>query len=793
MFEFKRKITFILCFFIISSLFAQIKDDFQDGNFTLSPTWQGNTQAYTVNTKGWLQLAGKSTSFTKSYLSTAATYTDEAQWELTVKMSFNPSTHNYCRFYLNADCADLTKAATAYLVEMGWNHDKIVLYRLQNGRLTTLIQSEIPLLNASKNSFALRVIHHEKVWYLHYCNLLTDQTYRLVGSYKENAQHHLQPQKALGVMCFYTPSRSDKYYFDHLWVGSLSDVKEWHLQGGDLYNPTHDDPHGDPPPSKSDFQFGDIVFSEIMANPKGVQGLPPVEYIELYNRSDKAIDLSHFVLCAPPQRYALPNREIQPHTYLALCHDNEVTQFQTLSIEGMPHFPRLTNTGKTLVIQDDQQQTIAWVDYCEAWYGDHQPSEGVSLECKNVDCLLGGERNWAASQALSGGTPGCVNSLPEEKINDEAPRLTSAYLLASDTLFLAFNHPMMAQSLQSSLHYSCNDERRLKPVLMPAQCNAVKVALSFPLELGEVLSLTVKSLCDLAHQSIETQTLTFALAQEAQKGQILFNEILFNPPIGGCDYVEIYNPSSRFVALDSLFIAVKNPSGTLSHPYALSQKPQSIAPHSYACFTPDVDWVNHHYTSSLAHLYALPQLPAMPDDKGNLILMNTHMETIDAFSYTAKMHSALATAVEGLALEKINPTFTSQETSHWTSANITDRGTPGKSNSTFVATPSNAPSACYLASSHFSPNGDGYEDLLLIHYQFGTQPVRAELKIYDSAGRWVNDIPTPSSLSGKGTLSWNGKEVNGTYVDLGIYIIYVITFTEKGTTKTYKLVCAVGR
>ena len=46
----------LLLFLLPISLFAQVTDDFSDGDFTQNPTWSGTTEQYMVNNSKQLQL-----------------------------------------------------------------------------------------------------------------------------------------------------------------------------------------------------------------------------------------------------------------------------------------------------------------------------------------------------------------------------------------------------------------------------------------------------------------------------------------------------------------------------------------------------------------------------------------------------------------------------------------------------------------------------------------------------------------------------------------------------------------
>ncbi|MDZ7848102.1 MAG: lamin tail domain-containing protein [Owenweeksia sp.] len=47
-------------------------------------------------------------------------------------------------------------------------------------------------------------------------------------------------------------------------------------------------------------------------------------------------------------------------------------------------------------------------------------------------------------------------------------------------------------------------------------------------------------------------TLLFALPSLPQAGELIINELLFNPPSGGADFVEIYNHSDKYFDLSNL-------------------------------------------------------------------------------------------------------------------------------------------------------------------------------------------------------------------------------------------------
>src|SRR4051794_9930398 len=80
---------------------AQLKENFQDGDFISSPLWTGNTNDWIVNASGQLQSASIVPNNT-FYLSTTNSAAIQTEWNFLVRMAFNPSGANYVDVYLGA-------------------------------------------------------------------------------------------------------------------------------------------------------------------------------------------------------------------------------------------------------------------------------------------------------------------------------------------------------------------------------------------------------------------------------------------------------------------------------------------------------------------------------------------------------------------------------------------------------------------------------------------------------------------------------------------------------------------
>ena len=167
----------------------------------------------------------------------------------------------------------------------------------------------------------------------------------------------------------------------------------------------------------------DVVINEILSNP----ATGGSRFVELYNRSEKVIDLKTMVMAkqdtvAGFQENAVPLTErgylFFPGDYIALTSspDDICDRYRPLfpqSVESMNGFPVFSDdSGAVIIARKDNLEIIDEVRYNP---GMHYPllatAEGVSLERTSPDLPSEYQNNWhSAAETVGFATPGYQNS-----------------------------------------------------------------------------------------------------------------------------------------------------------------------------------------------------------------------------------------------------------------------------------------------------------------------------------------------------------------------------------------------
>lgn len=312
------------------------------------------------------------------------------------------------------------------------------------------------------------------------------------------------------------------------------------------------------------------------------------------------------------------------------------------------------------------------------------------------------------------------------------------------------------------------DERR-------SQFSIVKTDLS-----GEYEILV--SACDIRGNCSSDTTLKIYFSDDAKRGELILNEILFDVATGESEFVELYNMSEKWISAKSLSIATRKANGNLNYITPLSSDVNdAIPPHTYIILSRNVENVCAKYgCDDGAVLFNLPKMAALSNSGGNVVLLDKKDNVLDEFVYDPKTHSQFSAVDKGRSLERVS--FDGDE---WASASDECGGaTPGRKNSA-----SSSKADEILCTQSFI-TADYPE--IIITYSFSKPNFKGTLSCYDRFGRQICTLFEYQLLDREGVYKWDGTDGDGEMLTTGIYVLLFEAVSESGERTKKKLVCTIG-
>jgi len=539
----------------------------------------------------------------------------------------------------------------------------------------------------------------------------------------------------------------------------------------------------------------DIVINEIMANPSTNIGLPNAEYIELYNTSSRKISLKNWTIEDENNKAILPDYVLLPDSFILITSTSGIAYYQNYSNAiGVTNCPSLGNDGDILRLKNQSGQIIHAINYTSDWYNDNvKKNGGWSLEMIDPKNPCGGKENWNASINILGGTPGKLNSINGFMRDVTPPKLIKAYPEDNKNIRLTFNEPLDSVSILHSGFASVNPIGRSSTFkLFPDFYSSLTVHFTDSFHTKNVYRILVDSIKDCAGNKIaEDDFADFGLSEKTEVGDFVINEILFNPFTGGVDFVELYNRSDKVIDLQKLFIANTNADNSVNEMYPISADGFTLFPNDYCALTSNTDILKQQYFSPNTKNFIQCNMPSYNDNSGTVLVIDVYGNRYDQFSYDENMHFPLLTDKSGVSLERIDFNRPANDRTNWTSASTKLNATPAYRNSQFVSGNANnehlnAEPEC------FSPDDDGYKDVLNIHYSLDESGYTGNLFLLNSSGVMVKQLLKNEILGATGISSWNGFTDKNEKAPTGIYIAYFEAFNLKGDTKNYRCVFVLG-
>ncbi len=775
---------------------AQLSEDFERKYFSQEPSWKGDTaQWQLVNGRLQSNSLVPNSSF---YLSAPSRLAVDAQWEFFVQLKFNTSSLNYADIYLVSDSADPARPANkGYFVRIGNTPDEVSLYRRDSSvPAVKIIDGRDGITNHANNTLKIKITRDaQNTW-----SLFTDATGTGTDYFPEgNCTDSTYSETAWFAMLIRqsTSGFFQKHFFDDILVRPLSRNPADTTGLPDLADSIHTKPPDSIPANPADSfplvipQLYDVIIDEIFADPSNSPGLPAYEFIELKNNSLHPFNLSGWKFGNHVRTATLDDFVLAPDSFVIICNRNAAAAYRSRGAAmGLTNFPALKNEGDTLMLRAPDGNLIHAVIYNKKWYGDEMKSKGGwSLEMIDTRYPCAGMANWRASTDPSGGTPGRKNSVEGENPDFTIPDLLRVYVTDSVTIHLVFNNTLDISSASRPSGYQIDNG-----IGLPVQCaanpplfNTVTLTLPRPLQKGKIYTVTVNEVTDCSGKVPRLKnSARFGIPEKEAPFDVVINEILFNPPSGGKEFVEIYNRSGKILDLKNFQLANRDKNGNLASKKNISAESRLLFPGGFAVVTADAENLQRlYFCREPEALIEIPVLPSYPNKSGTVALV-MDSTIIDEFSYQENYHHKLIADPKGISLERLDVHASSGDPKNWHSA-AAEAGyaTPTYQNSQGNGVKERSGNIT-VHPEVFSPNHDGRDDFAIIQYEFPEPGFIANITVFDANGRPVRYLVKNTLLGNKGKFTWDGLNENKQLSRTGIYVIYFEAFNTSGEVLKFK-------
>ncbi len=553
-----------------------------------------------------------------------------------------------------------------------------------------------------------------------------------------------------------------------------------------------------------------LVVNEIMYAPAGDEP----EWFELWNVTTDSVSLAGWtvsdhtlvqkpILAAassviPPGGYAI----VANDPSFVMVHPAVTVPFFTAD------FPALNNASPDgPIVKSPQGITIDSVRYEPSWGG----QGGRSLERREIEASSTDPTTWASCVDPSGSTPGKANSTGKLDYDLAITSIGAADRPGSEAHDITLGIVNIGRRVVPSHAVRVYDDRDGNEILEETELIGFSESdsdLAAGDSLRHVFSHTFPSpgehrLAGVVvadrDQRRENDTLAVLLVKAFPRRMLIFNELMYEPLPGVCEWVELYNPTSQSCNVRGWTVADTATLSGAVNKYLLSDVPLVVDPGGYLVLAGDSTIVRAPFSvqpdGSLRQLVIVNRASGLgfSNDGDALVLRDASGATVDSLPYDPHMHNPYVLDVRGRSLEKISVQIPSEERSNWSTASGMRGGSPGEPN-TIGMTVLPARTSVSIQPNPFSPDGDGWEDfcLLKLDLPFSTASVR--VRIFDLRGRLVRTLVPGDNVGSRAHFIWDGLDDRGRRVAVGPYVVLVEgADAVSGWHITQKIVAVVAR
>ncbi|SNS54726.1 Lamin Tail Domain [Ekhidna lutea] len=413
----------------------------------------------------------------------------------------------------------------------------------------------------------------------------------------------------------------------------------------------------------------DVVINEFMPDPTPSKGLPEAEFIELYNRSDKNLNLLGWTLDGS----TLGHYVLKPNQYVFAVDDSSIGLFEEFENVIEVQSLSLSNGEDEIILQDSAGIVIHTISYRES-------SGGISIELINPNGPCLSDNSYSFSIDPTGGTPGEINSIFDDSPDTINPTIQSYNF--STNLIVNFSEVMNAESLKAGT-YNASEDLTISQIKAEGDFpTSVEIFFNEEIETGIVYNMTIAGVKDCSGNQIEEATIQFGVGRNPEFNELIITEIMFDPDpqigLPNREFIEIYNSTSEILTTQGLELV--DESGIISLPTFM------LNPDEYHVLT-----TNSGVSEFANNAVGVSNFPTL-SNTGEQVILKSGSELIFSFTYDPDWHDD-DKADGGYSLEMLDLENQCGEENNWSSSLDINGGTPGAVNSRTASVPDNfAPS-----------------------------------------------------------------------------------------------------
>jgi len=837
----------VMCF-CLTPVVAQFTDHFDDGNFTSDPSWLGTDSRFVIS-GGRLKLQAPASAGT-AFLATESEAIHEASWSISLQLDFTPSSTNYAKIYLVSDHSDLSSTLNGYFIKVGNTTRDVSLYRQSGTAETKLIDGIDDRVNMATVNIDVRATRNAAGNWDLFSDVGKTGTWTIEGSAIDMTY---TASNWFGVVCTYTSTRSDKFWFDDVAV-----------TGGKTPDTT--------PPSfvkvdvQDAFHFR-VEFSEPLDSSTVKQQAVSIESVGRPSAVVLSDDGKGFD-CTLDRPLVNGVSYVVEFSELSDLRGNVILPVSVPLLYFRPGVATWKSVLITEFLPDPTPQVgLPAAEFVELFNSSPEPfdlagwslSDGSSIGKFPAAIFLPGEYRIVTSTAaiaLFGSTraigvsnfPSLNNSGDHLLLSDNGNVLIDSVNYSQDwfrdedkgqggwSLELidpanpcgAEDNWAASESTSGGTPGEVNSVSASKPDLTGPEVLSLRVVSEQQLmiEFNEALKISSIDEADIvihpaasifeitipdpAKRTIQIDLvekilprtgylITLKGIRDCNGNPMESTDLSFGLPesAAGMDIrisEVLFNPRSGgtdFVEVINVSEKFLELAGTsvTNDESGVALPSRLLKPGQRIALTPNPEILHSQYPQSEMGIMLKVNLPSMPDDEGNVQLISAAGIVLDALQYDHHWHSALLKNEEGVSLERIELQAPTQDRENWMSA----------SSRVGFATPG-------LVNSQERPDFISSQDEISVYpeifapgeyvqirYQLDTPGKIGNIEVYNYNGQLVKGVGNNELLGTEGFYRWEGDRDDGSQAASGYYVVRFEIFDASGFVNTHLKRVVVAR